>query len=139
MPSEDDQRAERERKARRLISHLLDEQPSADSSSAELWLDELRPDELDFGGGLAVPAARAAEVIAAAESLARRGVGRGQLGVPPAELRRLAQALVVDQHPSAAGWTPAERRSAAHWVALLIERYGEDGVQRLLLALTIRL
>lgn len=127
MLSADDERAERERAARRLISGLL-----ADPSPAEPPTTGL-----EFGGGLAVPAARAAEVIAAAESLARRGAGRRPPGIAPAELRRLAAALVVDQHPSAAGWTPQERRLTAHWVALLIERYGDDGVQRLLLALTV--
>ncbi|MFZ3474350.1 hypothetical protein ACODT3_04335 [Streptomyces sp. 4.24] len=52
-----------------------------------------------------------------------------------AELRLLARALVVDEHPSAGRWTDTERLDVASWVALLLDRYGEDGVQWLVTAL----
>ncbi|MFE0462528.1 hypothetical protein ACFW1A_25060, partial [Kitasatospora sp. NPDC058965] len=51
------------------------------------------------------------------------------------DLLRLAGALVVDEHPSAAGWSAGERDELTAWVAVLIDRRGEDGVQALLYAL----
>ena len=83
--------------------------------------DGVRPD--------AVPGAP--EVIRAARSLALCGLsGAGVL--PPPELRLVAEALVVDEYLSAGGWTAEERRRTVRWVAVLIDRFGEDGVQALL-------
>ncbi|MFD7729417.1 hypothetical protein ACFV6F_03390 [Kitasatospora phosalacinea] len=54
-------------------------------------------------------------------------------GLPevPDALYRIARGLVVDEHPSAWRWTRAERNEVARWVALLMHRFGEDGVQEL--------
>ncbi len=83
------------------------------------------------GGPGAVPGAL--EVIRTARRLALRGLtGTGVL--PPPELRLIAEALVVDEYLSAGGWTPDERRRTVRWVAVLIDRFGEDGVQALLAA-----
>ncbi len=46
-------------------------------------------------------------------------------------MRRLAEAMVVDEHPSAANWTAAERRDVLDWITLVIHRLGEDGLLRL--------
>ncbi|MFF8773983.1 hypothetical protein [Kitasatospora sp. NPDC015120] len=84
------------------------------------------------GGGWAVPPADGAVVIAAARRLAVDGLGRrGPRTVVPDGLRRIAEALVVDEHPSAARWTALERAQAVEWVALLLHRFGEDGVAML--------
>ncbi len=82
-------------------------------------------------GGLAVPEAPAGEVIAAARRLATRGRRSVPYAQPPSELRLVAEVLVVDEHPSAASWTDAERRQVLYWVALIIHRFGEDGIQHL--------
>lgn len=42
---------------------------------------------------------------------------------------------MLDEHPSAARWPPAERAAAIGWIALLIDRFGDAGVQRLVAAL----
>lgn len=133
MLPEDDGRAQRELTVRQLIASLL-----AGQAAAEEVPGDPPPRGSDFGGGLVVPQARAAEVIAAAEALARHGSAGRPVDEPPVQLRLIAEALVIDEHPSAAGWTAQERQVAAHWVAVLIERFGEDGVQRLLLALTVQ-
>ncbi|MFE6867402.1 hypothetical protein ACFVFS_12625 [Kitasatospora sp. NPDC057692] len=87
-------------------------------------------------GGWAVPPADGAAVVAAARRLAVDGLGRrGPRTVVPDGLRRIAEALVVDEHPSAARWTPLERAQAVEWVALLLHRFGEDGVVALTEAL----
>nr|WSX47968.1 hypothetical protein OG409_02800 [Streptomyces sp. NBC_00974] len=52
-----------------------------------------------------------------------------------AELRLLAWALVVEEHPSAARWTAEERLETESWCALLLERCGEDGTRRMVAAL----
>ncbi|MER6360480.1 hypothetical protein [Kitasatospora sp. NPDC001527] len=81
------------------------------------------------GGGWAVPPADGAVVVAAARRLAVEGLGRrGPRTAVPDGLRMIAEALVVDEHPSAARWTPLERAQAVEWVALLLHRFGEDGV-----------
>jgi hypothetical protein len=81
------------------------------------------------GTGLGVPPAPAGDVIAAARRVAG---GRVADATPPAAgLRLIAEAMVLDEHPSASGWTEAERRDALHWITLVIHRFGEDGVQRL--------
>ncbi|MFJ2780626.1 hypothetical protein [Kitasatospora sp. NPDC087315] len=130
-----------EREARELIAGWLAEEPAAGSAA-----DRGEPDDpgvpgapdgadgLDFpvGGGLAVPSASGYEVARAARVLAVRGLGRTRLPLVPDGLRLVAEALVVDEHPSVATWTPLERAEAVEWVALLVHRFGEDGVQSLL-------
>lgn len=83
--------------------------------------------------GLAVPEAGVEEVIAVARRLALRAVPAGRRGWPRPDpgLLGVATALVVDEHPSAARWSGAERKRLATWVAVLIEHRGEDGVQEL--------
>lgn len=88
--------------------------------------------------GLPVPPARAADVIAAARHLATAGRRTHPHVEPAPELRLLAEAMVLDEHPSAAEWTAAERRDALDWITLLIHRFGEDGVRRLVGALNAR-
>lgn len=88
--------------------------------------------------GLDVPPAPAEDVIAAARHLATEGRRSRPRVRPGPELRLLAEALVLEEHPSAAGWTDAERRDALEWITLLIHRFGEDGVQRLVDALNAR-
>lgn len=88
---------------------------------------------------LPVPAAAAGEVIAAARRIALPDLpdlpARRSHPKPPPELLRLAMAMVVDEHPSAASWVAADRAELARWVAVLIEHRGEDGVQDLVRAL----
>ncbi|MGA5824029.1 hypothetical protein ACPC54_40055 [Kitasatospora sp. NPDC094028] len=91
---------------------------------------------------LAVPERPAAEVIAVARRLALGEVsgeatssGPGPVPLPLPELLGVAAALVVDEHPAAAGWSTADRKLLTRWVAVLIERRGEDGVQDLVRAL----
>ncbi|MER8041270.1 hypothetical protein [Streptomyces sp. NPDC094032] len=98
-----------------------------------------------YGTGLDVPHADAAAVVGAVVRLlgapagpGRRPRGLAELaalsGLPAerfAELRLLAQALVVDEHPSAPIWSAEERLEASSWVAVLIERRGDDGVAAL--------
>jgi hypothetical protein len=88
--------------------------------------------------GLAVPEAPAGEVIATARRLATRGRRPGPCAQPPSVLRVVAETLVLDAHPSAAGWTDAERREALDWVTLIIHRFGEDGIQHLVGELNAR-
>ncbi|MFB6892823.1 hypothetical protein ACFCX4_26320 [Kitasatospora sp. NPDC056327] len=81
------------------------------------------------GGGWAVPPADGAVVVAAARRLAVDGLGRrGPRTAVPDGLRLIAEALVVDEHPSAVRWTALERAQAVEWVALLLHRFGEEGV-----------
>jgi hypothetical protein len=94
----------------------------------------LAPDEdsrPDLGTGLDVPHAPAEVVIATARRVATSGRWTGPRPDPAPELRSVAEAMVLDEHPSASGWTLAERRDALDWIALIIARFGEDGVQRL--------
>jgi len=86
--------------------------------------------------GLDVPPANAHVVIATARRLAVQGLSAGLSPMPSPRLYLLAQALVVDQHPSAHTWNERERARVAKWVAVLMERFGEDGVQLLTAALT---
>jgi hypothetical protein len=92
--------------------------------------------------GLDVPHAAATTVVAAVRDLlgplAEHTAPQRLTGLTDrsfAELRLLAEALVLDEHPSAPRWDPAERHEAACWTALLIERHGDEGVERLLDAL----
>ena len=82
--------------------------------------------------GLAVPHADADTVIRAAHRLATAGrTDQSTWGAPPTEAALIARALVVDEHPSAFVWSASEREQAVEWIAHLIHRQGEDGVQRL--------
>jgi hypothetical protein len=85
----------------------------------------------DRGTGLDVPPAPVEVVIAAARRVATTGRWTGPRPDPAPELRSMAEAMVLDEHPSAPEWTLAERRDALDWIALVIDRFGEDGVQRL--------
>ncbi|MFJ8435732.1 hypothetical protein ACIQ9P_30975 [Kitasatospora sp. NPDC094019] len=102
------------------------------------WLAAERPGEDGAGGGeppdggWAVPPAAGAVVVAAARRLA----GGGAPAVVPEGLRLIAEALVVDEYPSAGAWTARERAEAVEWVALLLHRFGEDGVTLLTAELT---
>ncbi len=85
-------------------------------------------------GGLAVPEATAGQVVAAIRRIVLAGgsgEGAPERPVPGAGLLLLAEAMVVDEHPSAADWTAGERAEAVDWVAALLERFGEDGVDDL--------
>jgi hypothetical protein len=86
---------------------------------------------LDRGTGLDVPPAPAEVVIATARRVATSGLWIGPRPDPAPGLRSVAEAMVLDEHPSAPEWTLAERRDALDWIALIIDRFGEDGVQRL--------
>ncbi|WP_157850079.1 MULTISPECIES: hypothetical protein [Kitasatospora] len=91
--------------------------------------------------GSGVPESAAREVAAVARRLALGGPdegGAGELLEASAGLRGVARALVVDEHPSAGRWTRAERDEVARWVALLMHRFGEGGVQLLLAELSLR-
>ncbi|WP_431676428.1 hypothetical protein [Kitasatospora sp. KL5] len=96
-----------------------------------------RPPEVRPGlSALPVPDAPADEVIAVARRLALRGLpGEHLRPNPPAALLRLATALVVDEHPSASSWLPADRALLAAWVSVLIDRDGEEGVEEFVRAL----
>ncbi|GAB2805415.1 hypothetical protein GCM10027176_07950 [Actinoallomurus bryophytorum] len=85
----------------------------------------------DRGTGLDVPPAPAEVVIATARRVATSGRLVGPRPDPAPGLRSVAEAMVLDEHPSAPEWTLAERRDALDWIALIIARFGEDGVQRL--------
>ncbi|MEV7187781.1 hypothetical protein [Kitasatospora sp. NPDC093102] len=84
---------------------------------------------------LPVPPVAAAEFTEVARGLATQGLESGPLPEPSPGQRRLAEAMVLDEHPSAGSWTPAERRAALDWTTLIVHRFGEDGVQRLIAAL----
>ncbi|MFC5666667.1 hypothetical protein ACFP3U_27335 [Kitasatospora misakiensis] len=106
---------------------LAAERPGDDGRGEE---ERAGPDQV--GGGWAVPPAGAAVVLAAARRLAGGGPGRpGARTALPDGLRMIAEALVVDEHPSAATWTATDRTEAVEWVALLLHRFGEDGVTML--------
>lgn len=106
------------------------------------WLDGTpRPEDgaCPDTPGLDVPPAAAATVITAVRGL----LGPRALHTTPreltrltdrrfADLRLLAEAMVVDEHPSASRWSAAERHEAAGWTAVLIEHHGDEGVERLL-------
>lgn len=118
-------------------------QPEAEAATRRLvgsWAHRTAPVERGPGTvtGLGVPPSSAEEVIAAARHLAAEGRPAHPRVEPARELRLLAEAMVVDEHPSAGEWTAAERRDALDWITLLIHRFGEDGVQRLVDALNAR-
>ncbi|MFG2905184.1 hypothetical protein ACGF13_09000 [Kitasatospora sp. NPDC048286] len=84
-----------------------------------------------------VPEAAAREVVATARRLALRGLA-GARPTPGADHLVLARVLVVDEHPSAPTWSERERAELAEWVAILVLRFGEEGVERLTAALAAR-
>ncbi|MEW1700839.1 hypothetical protein ACIQCR_32920 [Streptomyces sp. NPDC093249] len=96
------------------------------------WLPGVRPEDGDpLGGavtGLDVPEAAASEVV---DALARLLGSAPPDGPPEPEARLIARVFVVDEHPSAGGWSEAERRSVAELAAVLVARYGEEGVEAL--------
>ncbi|WP_145903563.1 hypothetical protein [Kitasatospora viridis] len=111
---------------------------SEDGSSARTrqlitdWLAE-PPEVMDGVPGLAVPPATAADVVAAARRAVLGAADRGQpCPRAPRHLLPLAAAMVVDEHPSVRGWTHTQRVEVVSWVAVLIDRQGEGGVQVLL-------
>ncbi|MFI6156421.1 hypothetical protein ACIBCA_27460 [Kitasatospora sp. NPDC051170] len=111
----------------------------ADEPRAREWVTELVREQAPPRPGraaLAVPRQPAAQVIDVARRLAVAAVPRVRRRPDPVpDLLRVARALVVDEHPSAPGWSAAECAELADWVALLIEHRGEDGVQHLVSAL----
>ncbi|MGW5848697.1 hypothetical protein ACWFQ8_12220 [Streptomyces sp. NPDC055254] len=97
--------------------------------------------------GLDVPEAAASEVMDAVSrvlGLSTAPGGRpvmspaalaalsGQSAALFGELCLLVRVLVVEEHPSAAGWTEDERRAVACWISVLIGRRGDDGVEAIL-------
>ncbi|MFI5620561.1 hypothetical protein [Streptomyces sp. NPDC051567] len=96
------------------------------------WLPGVGPEDGDpLGGvvtGLDVPEATASEV---ADALARLLGPASPADAPGPEARLIARVFVVDEHPSAAGWSEGERRSVAELAAVLVARYGEEGVEAL--------
>ncbi|HEY5837241.1 hypothetical protein [Streptomyces sp.] len=115
---------------RRLVRGWLDGSPRPEDGAC--------PDT----PALDVPPTDAHTVIATVRDLlgpqARHATPHGLTGLTDrrfADLRLLAEAMVLDEHPSAPGWSAAERHEAACWTAVLIERQGDDGVERLLDAL----
>ncbi|MEV7598042.1 hypothetical protein AB0O91_11755 [Kitasatospora sp. NPDC089797] len=81
--------------------------------------------------GWSVPPAPVREVLAVTRRLALQGLAGRPRPTPGAVDLLLARVLVVDEHPSAAGWSERERAELGDWVAVLIRRFGEAGVQRL--------
>ncbi|MFG2819886.1 hypothetical protein ACGFX4_10710 [Kitasatospora sp. NPDC048365] len=118
-----------EQAMRELIGSWLAAEEVPEPPGARPGVDE------DGGGTLPVPPATGAEVAESARRLALRGFD-GSPAEVPAALSALAEALVIDEHPSAAYWTTAERADAVRWVALLVHRFGEDGVQELVAELS---
>lgn len=102
---------------------------------AALLADGAADHDPDPAAALPVPEADARTVVREARRLAQRGLSGSVRPVPDEGLTAVAEALVVDEHPSAHRWSEGERREAVRWVALLIERFGEDGVQELIMAL----
>ncbi|MFE2012631.1 hypothetical protein [Streptomyces sp. NPDC059491] len=96
------------------------------------WLPGVGPGDGDpLGGavtGLDVPAATASEV---ADALARLLGTAAPDEVPEPGARLIARVLVVEEHPSAAGWTERQRRSVTELAAVLVARHGEEGVEAL--------
>ncbi|MFE4973700.1 hypothetical protein ACFRAR_16515 [Kitasatospora sp. NPDC056651] len=108
------------------------------------WLaDEAEPAATRSTGaalpaGWSVPAATAREVLATARRMALHGLAGPARTTPGTDHLALARVLVVDEHPSAPTWSEDERAELAEWVAILVQRFGEEGVERLTAALTAR-
>ncbi|MEV4615661.1 hypothetical protein AB0K43_24170 [Kitasatospora sp. NPDC049258] len=124
-----------EETARRLIASWLAGSEDAGDDPGE---DEGGRGPVPSPSGFAVPPAGAREVISTARRLAVQGLAGQPWPEPSADLRLIAEALVVDEHPSAASWSTRERAELARWIAVLVHRFGEDGVQRLAAALAGR-
>ncbi|MET9403621.1 hypothetical protein [Kitasatospora sp. NPDC002965] len=117
---------------RELLARWLAAEDPADRGERAGNDDALPGDDGDLAaGGWAVPPATGAEVVEAAWRLAVAGLEDEPRTRAPDGLWMVAEALVVDEHPSASGWTPLERAEAVEWVALLLHRFGEDGVTML--------
>ncbi|GAA2679942.1 hypothetical protein GCM10009864_60330 [Streptomyces lunalinharesii] len=130
--------SERDARGRETVRRFLDALPDP---------PEAPESELPLGTGLPVPPADAATVIDAARSVAARywhdeveelpELVRGRLGEEDfSQLCLLADALVIGEHPSAHTWSEQELQRTAAWVAVLMDRLGEDGVQQLISVLT---
>ncbi|MFG2845884.1 hypothetical protein ACGF12_22340 [Kitasatospora sp. NPDC048296] len=120
--------------ARRLIAAWLAgdaEPPAVPSTGAARPTGALPP-------AWSVPPAAAREVVTTARRMALGGLAGRARPTPGADDLLLARVLVVDEHPSAPTWTEDERAELAGWVAVLLRRFGEDGVQRLSAALSAR-
>ncbi|MFD8785905.1 hypothetical protein [Kitasatospora sp. NPDC059599] len=87
--------------------------------------------------GWTVPPAPARDVVGTARRLALDGLAGRACPAPGPDDLLLARVLMVDEHPSAAAWTEEERVELTGWVAVLVRRFGEDGVQQLTAALTV--
>ncbi|MFC7795403.1 hypothetical protein [Streptomyces cinereoruber] len=96
------------------------------------WLPDVGPEDEDpLGGavtGLDVPEATAAAVAGALVRLL--GTTAPAVAPDPGALL-IARVFVVDEHPSAAGWSEEERRSVAGLAATLVARRGEEGIEAL--------
>ncbi|MEU1284202.1 hypothetical protein [Kitasatospora sp. NPDC005856] len=117
--------------ARRLIATWLADEPGQAATGAG---GAARPDRA-LPAGWSVPAATAREVVATARRMALHGLAGQARPTPGADHLVLARVLVVDEHPSAPSWSEAERAELAEWVAVLVRRFGEEGVERLTAAL----
>jgi hypothetical protein len=80
----------------------------------------------------------AEDVIALARRLATSARWSGHPRRPSPALRLIAEVMVLEELVSTRGWTPAERRDALDWIALVIDRLGEDGVESLIAGLAAR-
>lgn len=122
--------------ARRLLRSLM-ERPDRSWVPQALTVSE--------AVGLNVPRADAATVINVTRTVlgpvASNHLDPWRLSTLPTvgftELSLLAEALVVDEHPSAPDWTTTDRHRIAAWIAALIEHQGEEGVEHLLDALRL--
>jgi hypothetical protein len=110
---------------RRLVGSLMSQSVLDGPRGRER---ESNPDSVS---GLAVPPASARDVIAVACRVAADGSKSGPWPSLLPATRLIAEAMVVDEHPSVREWTTAERQDVLHWTTLIIHRFGEDGVQRL--------
>ncbi|MEV4560468.1 hypothetical protein AB0K51_26215 [Kitasatospora sp. NPDC049285] len=105
------------------------------------WLEAPRPAadaQLDVPA-LDVPPGDAATLIGAVRDLlgptARHAAPRELSTLADrrfTELRLLAESLVLDEHPSVGSWSLPDRYQAGCWLAVLIERRGDAGVEHLL-------
>lgn len=102
----------------------------------DTWLSDTHPEGDDplagVATGLDVPEGTAAEVTDALTGLL--GL-TAPADAPPPEVVLIARVLVVDEHPSAGGWSEEERRTVTGLVAVLLTRHGEEGVEALVRAL----
>jgi hypothetical protein len=100
------------------------------------WLSRSVPPSEDAGS--ATRTGEAADVIALARRLVTSARWDGPRRRPSPALRLIAEAMVLDEIVSTRDWTPAERRDALDWITLVIDRFGEDGVESLIAGLAAR-